>query len=636
MAIELGGVHPVVTQTLNLSNPYIREYLNISVGEIYTFDLYVQAIGDANIMSYLSSHPFRYQAERQPNGSNFKVTTTLIGGCNVLTSQKALFPSPDGNSFIKSRHVQFAVEDGSVYFGQPFVLLGKPSISSYFFLKEQINIWAGFIIEFKFAAIGQPEGFAFVLHDREEGFINIPMSGGGNLGFKGLKRSIAVAFDMCSDRGLGTDCEKQNLTLYYPEKFEEANKPSESTKRVYDPILRSLKYGDPHEVKIAYYAHPPALEVFLDDSLYLREMPFDPEKVRQSCEQQYLFIPVMCFTPQAMGTRSAYAGFTAAAGERGGHILFYDWKMQSVDVEASMTVPVDFETGQRVQRPKPLVGDGVASTGYTIQTKDACSFDVSFGERAMNTKGYFVEEVDPLTGRLEENRTTPLVVDAEIVDNQDGSYTYRLRVKSHGTFSLHFFYGDREKSCNLDLEVAGDRYTIKHGNTTDGCYYGSVLHGIQARMENELVTSSPTSFTLPPTESDLTAIYVGGIGAGLIFILGSIAAVFAIKFKLRWLREKQFIEAGSEYKLESMTNDSAFDERSSVGRAVLTTRVAILRERAHLDSISRSTVLGELQTENEELLDQIRATKRRLLRFRFLDDPTEEVFPQRVLKKIEF
>ena len=226
-----------------------------------------------------------------PVGSNFKVTTTLSGACNVVTSKKNFFPDPDGSSVVKSRGVDFNFVDGSVYGGESIGLLpaGSTDLSTFIFVREKINVGTGFIINFKFTAHGSPEGFAFVLHQRPDGLTNFPMSGGANLGFKGVTNSIAIAFDMCGDRSEGSLCEQQNVTIYYPEDGNDGNKPSASTKRVYDPIIRSLKLGDEHKVKIAYYFRPPALEVTIDDSLYLRQMPFDPVSVSSNI---YIFVPV--------------------------------------------------------------------------------------------------------------------------------------------------------------------------------------------------------------------------------------------------------------------------------------------------------------------------------------------------------
>ena len=219
------------------------------------------------------------------------MTTTLSEACNVLTSKKNFFPDQDGNSLIKSRGVDFNFVDESVYAGEDIKLLppGSTEISSFIFVQEEINVGTGFIVDFKFTANGFPEGFAFVLHQRPEGLKNFPISSGPGLGFKGFSNSVAVAFDFCTDRTPGGSCLEQNVTVYYPDDKSKPNKPSRSARRAYDPIVRSLKYGDEHKVRIAYFFRPPALEVTIDNSLYLREMPFDPVAVRFR-STRYVFI----------------------------------------------------------------------------------------------------------------------------------------------------------------------------------------------------------------------------------------------------------------------------------------------------------------------------------------------------------
>lgn len=210
------------------------------------------------------------------------MTTTLAGTCNVLNSKKLFFPDPDGNTIVKSRRVNFNFPPGSVYAGEEIGLLppGSTSTSTFAFVREKINVGTGFIIDFKFRATGKPEGFAFVLHQRPEGLINFPVSSGPGLGFKGVSNSIALAFDMCLDRGgVSSNCTLQNVTMYYPGAANVPNKPSVVNRRVYDPIMRSLKLGDEHKVKIAFYGRPPSLEVTIDDSLYLRQWPFEPVPV---------------------------------------------------------------------------------------------------------------------------------------------------------------------------------------------------------------------------------------------------------------------------------------------------------------------------------------------------------------------
>ena len=284
--------------------------------------------------------------------------------------------------------------------------------------------------------------------------------------------------------------------------------------------------------------------------------------------------------------------------------------MQSVDVESSVTTAVDFNNTEAAQIPKVISGDGVQKAGYSIQTRDICLFDIEFGNRAQNTAGKFVEETDPITGLYANNRTEPLIVDAEVVDSDDGTYTYNLKVLDDGIFSLHFFYGDRDKTCTFSVSSLG---VVTTGPGSDGCFYGSVLRAVTVFPLTAAPTGSPTSLSLPPTESRETAVYVGAIGGSTLGILGLVAAAFVIMYRRRWEREKAFIEDGAAYKLEAMTNFNPNDKAQSIGRQLLASRTAIIRARANRDNLQRTDALGELETEQEELHEQIRLAKQRLL-----------------------
>lgn len=286
--------------------------------------------------------------------------------------------------------------------------------------------------------------------------------------------------------------------------------------------------------------------------------------------------------------------------------------MQSVDVESSVTTAVDFNNTEAAQTPKTIIGDNSETAGYTIQTKDICLFDIEFGNRAQNTGGKFVEERDPQTGELAKNRTSPLIIDADVVDSQDGKYSFNLKVLDEGVFSLYFFYGDREKTCTFDVSPSGLDYVVTNGPGSDGCFYGSVLRGVNVLPLTDAPTANPTTISLPPTETDDTALFVGAIGGGTLGFLGFVAAIFVIVFRRRWQRDKEFIEEGAAYKLEAITNYNENDKVSVVGRQLLASRAAIMRARAQRDNIQRNKELGALETEQEELQEQIRIAKQKL------------------------
>ena len=173
--------------------------------------------------------------------------------------------------------MDFAFTNGNVFNNEDIHLLprGSTNINSFIFSRQELNVGTGFIVEFTFVATGKPEGFTFLFHRRPDDLVNFPLSGGANLGFKGATNSVAFAFDLCMDRATG-NCNEQQVGIFYPASSNDINKPSLSRRRVYDPVLISMKQGIEHSVRIEYFFRPNALELTIDDSLYLREFPFDP------------------------------------------------------------------------------------------------------------------------------------------------------------------------------------------------------------------------------------------------------------------------------------------------------------------------------------------------------------------------
>ena len=576
-------------------------------------------------------YEYSFQAERNPSGSNVKLTTTLSSACNVAKAGigKEIFPDPNGNSFVHTRTVNFNFNNGDVFNDEDIELIpaGSTSINSFIFVEEQINVGTGFVVDFTFTASGSPEGFTFLLHRRPEDLTNFPLSGGANLGFKGVTHSVAFAFDLCVDRSQGT-CNEQQVSIFYPEQATDQNKPSLSRRRVFDPILISLKQGTEHTVKIEYFFRPNALEVTIDDSLYLREFPFDPIAVSVFALHPRTYVLIDPWK-QSLDSLSAFAGFTGSVGEQAGGITITSWSMQSVDVDSTTTLPVDFNTTSEPVFQKTMTADGIEKNGYTIQTRDLCDSNIEFGGRLQNTEAKFVEERDPVTGQFAEGRDRPLVIDAEIEDSEDGTYTYNLRTLHPGLFSLYLSYGDRDKSCTFSVSV--DNVTNATADivlgvslsgvvnlatdprsTGDGCFYGVVKEGLLVAPLTPAPTVGPTSLSLPPVESDETAVFVGAIGGGTVGFCVLIAAVFIVVYRRRWIRDKEYIEDGKAYKLDSNTKFNTNDELSRVGRDLLAARAGILRARAQRATDQRTKELGRLETESEELMEQVRIAKQRI------------------------
>ena len=582
LAVDVGGVHETRTQTIDLSRDAAAERFNMTVGGIYTFDM--------------------YQAERKCSQSNFGITTTLSAPCNAANEANSKLQF-DATTDLTTDIVQ-ASRGVTLNGDGSFILTnsGAPFSSSYFFVKEPVNVGTGFVIEFNFTITDLTEGFAFVLHRRPEGLSNLPISQGANLGFKGLSNSLAIVFDLCEDRAEpGTTCDNQRLSIHLPEEQGKGNNPSNRTQRVRDGVMLSLKDSEVHTVKIDYFFIPPALEVTLDGSLYLRELPFNAVDAFQS--------------------RGAFAGFTATSGEFDQSVVTISaLKIFAVDVEASTTQTVDFPANLNEAFTQKLVlADGQEADGFTIQTRDGCESNIEFGGRTENTLGIFVEKVDNVTGIYSNGSLTPQIITAEIEDNNNGQYKYNLKTLAEGSYSLYLYYGNPGDSCSFDfsssfVDVDGKSVEIisvtLDGGSSSSCFFAEIADAIEMIPLTAAPTNAPTPLDVIEQDTDDTATLVASVGGGVVGACVAIAAFLAVVYRRRWQRDKEFIEEGQRYKLDANTNFDPNDELSTTGRKLLASRAAIVRYRAQRGQDMSD--LSNLENEQEELMEQIAALKKRL------------------------
>ena len=325
--------------------------LGLVVGETYELDL--------------------YHAERHHGGSNFKLTTTLLPGCNVQESGTKAFESsttPDLSAVLQtSRSVD--LEPNKIVLLQPEQFF----VSSYAWTKNQFNLGTGFQITFD-VAIGSNEtqGFALVAQRRDNGLVNLPVSLGKNLNMRGIEKSFAILFDLCATNVAGC---KREVRLHYPDSPEIPNSVKESSKRVNDDVVHTLKQGRSTSVFIQYLQDPDWLEVYLDNSLYLRQKNFSVDDVT--------------------GGRNAHLGFTTSSGEISTSLEISDLVITTVSVDASKTVMDGNVTTEE------LLADGIAiSQGVKAQSRDFCENNVEFSEstfRDNNIGGYYVLESEGMS-----------------------------------------------------------------------------------------------------------------------------------------------------------------------------------------------------------------------------------------------
>lgn len=578
LAIDVSGVHHAAGQFIDLSRDAAAEHFNLTVGETYTFDM--------------------FQAERQCQDSNFEITTTLAAPCNAaneLNSKKQFDAATDMiPSKVKTSRSVVLKTDGSF----DLTVADNPFASSYLWLKEPVNVGTGFVINFNFKVSDLTEGFAFVLHRRNQALSNLPFSSGANLGFRGLENSLAIAFDLCKDRAVhGTSCKEQRVSIHTTEPGQ-TNGPTDRTLKVYDSVLLSLKDNQTHHVKLEYFVIPPALEVTIDGSLYLRQMPINPTEVFQS--------------------RAAFVGFTASNGNFiDASVTISGFTVFAVDVEASTTKTVDFPGDRLEFATKQVLADGQEADGFSVQTYDGCDKLVAFGGRLQNTKGIFIERIDSATGLYSNGSRTPVIVPADIEDEDTGEYKYTLRTQAIGTYDLHLYYGNPGEDCHFDLNrsvvpINGallEVIDVTHqGN--ERCFFASIEQAIEMVPLTKAPTTSPTQFLPVLPESQDASIYVAGIGGGMVVVLASIAGTLVIVYKRRWQQDMEFAADGAMYKLGAHTELDPNSKHGTIGMQLLASRAAILRLRAQRGK--EMADISKLQNDQDELMEQITTLRKRI------------------------
>jgi len=576
LAINLGGVHSITPATISLDT-YAKE-LNISKGGVYSFDM--------------------FHAERQTKGSNFKLTTTLVEACNVVSSSTRNNASDvtlginwvSGRLEVPSTNEWFLL--GGPGFAAPslplssyFVTLMKPNVPdvvSYMFSRSQQNIGSGFSLSFSFRMSGNGHGFALVLHDRALGLRDFNGGSGPNLGIKNIHRSFALLFDACPSF---PDCSQgMQLRLHYKADGNRMNSNSIGTRSVYDSnVQQNWRDGQIHNVQINYYAVPDWLEVYVDESLRLVERSFDVLKV--------------------VGNRNAYVGFTSSSSLPG----------QGMTVEVGQvsvkTIKVSSKLSQlvNVTLPLPLVADGKQAGGVLIQTRDACFNAIRFGGLASLAKGRAIIKVfNTTTRRLDERHLqaaspSDVTQDAEIVDNSNGTYSVLLRTNLQGSASLYLAFGE---SCTWNgTKFIGD----------DDCWSTFIPDAVS------LVAPPTQPPTYPGQDTDSIpfpwqiVIYVG-IGLGGLLICCCCLIFFFMRYRSKWRKNKKFVKSGQLALLDSqieLDKNPAGAKMEQLAHKLQETKQEVLKLRAISRADEAPPDIEVWASETKKLKDEVKDLKRR-------------------------
>ncbi|CAK9065645.1 Protein psiA, partial [Durusdinium trenchii] len=438
------------------------------------------------------------------------------------------------------------------------------------YLADQQNVGTGFNASFTFSVseTGPTDGFAIVLHNADQGLDNLPTNAGINMGYAFLRKSVAIVFDLCSDRDTNPGaCEEQEVAIRYPEDPNAFNGPFENTKRVYDGVMRSLRYsGESHTVSVEYLETPDWLEVYIDDSLYLRVEGFDLEGL--------------------LGGRNAFVGLTSSTQDPSGvaeaTIAFTQWKMETVDVDGTKTLLL----GADVAEPKEIEASGEDEVGFSVQSRDACLNGLTYGGFRDRVKGVYVEELDPSTGTYFNGSLTPAVVPAVVVDPDDGTYAVNLRTTSQGNFTLHVCFGE---GCEVQVALQDStrrrqlrslQGTLQEAVVTpvNEDFYASKTGAVFVNPVTDSPTPSPIEFV--PAEGDNTAVTYVSAGGGALAAVLLVAGVIMLRKRRQWERDRAFIEDGKLYNMDRDVEYDKNDEFGVIGRMVMNTQAEILRQRA--------------------------------------------------------
>jgi len=573
MVIDIGGVHGRQVEEVDLT--LYESELGLVDGEIYTLDI--------------------FNAERQTKDSNFQVTTSLTPGCNVENEEAATVAFNTGSVtvaefdelFKYSPNVEFNADN------QTTTLLSGSDFSTInsIFTRIQQNIGRGFRSKFKIEIGGETDGFAFVIQDF--GLVNYPLSGFPFFNLKNVPGAFAIVFDLCGRTSLGASCTGEEISVHFANSSETLI-PLSGSRSVYAPITSrpKLTISGEVEIEIIFYGNPAFLEVFIDNDLYLRLSNFD--------------------ALEFLGSNGAHVGFTATSSDISSDIVISEWELTTIEVSYEAT---EFDLSSL--ETDVGIADGVTpSSTVTIITKDGCGNLLDSGSLDVFIFAFYVE-VPPANAT---SNYTQAVLPAEIVDNEDGTYTAQLITDVDASFDLYFSFGE---GCEITENETSFPRTFNPPQGSD-CFFETVTNAtLVFPLPPE--TAAPTVFIdLDDDNSQLVKI---ASSTGGIFAFGAlIAAVMVILYRNKWLREKVFVSDGKRYLAEVNTEMNSADEITKVTNQVMQTNQQLLRLENMAAENSRQKEIMELESQNRQISEENRMKRKEL---NIIDNSTKPERPTR-------
>jgi len=570
LAIDIGGVHGKESDEIKLDTYAHEEALNLTVGKVYTMDI--------------------FHAERHFKESNFKITTSLSTACNVAEPGSAKLQFSQANAANEDifTSLSSSFENGMLNLVQS----DSAELTSVFaFTANRHNVGTGFVTEFDIHVNDESasQGFTVVVHQRADGLDDLPKSTGSGLGFAHLTNAVAVVFDLCFNFSGNEACNEQQVGVYYNGENPDSQIDPRMHLHVYDNIMRDFR-GETHRIRIEYLEYPDWLQVYIDDSLYLRQENFNLSGI--------------------IGGRDAYVGFTSTTSRAVTPIQISDWDLYTVSIDPSKS---QFEQSSN---PKFVLADGVSNDGFSLMTYDFCNNTIEYGGFSSMLKGVFVEILQGDTysngtsRRLQSGNLEPLIINATIVDNLDGTYSVTLNTKSVASFALYICVG---VPCDIEVAIiprSNGLPSLTEVTYSNALYSSSIAQAITMIALTQTPSKSPT--TSAPTAALATdeAVKYGSVIAGVAGGIALISILFLVAYRKQWRRDKSYIDDGKIHRIERDLHYNKDDEFTKLGGLVLSTRDMISKER------SRATVGNEhgsqivsLQLENEALQEQVRVEK---------------------------
>lgn len=592
LAVDLGGLHPSRSGSVDLDS-FAAEF-GLELNQTYSFSL--------------------FHAERHTDESNFKMSTTLATTCNVVKSGSSSFSwttQDISSDWFLSSDATWDTTDSSPVLNLITSETPKSTpVSAY--LQQQQNVGAGFVIDLdvQLSSIGRSEGFAIVLHDRPDGLDNMPVTTGAGLNYRFLTNAVAIVFDLCEDRDTGT-CSEQSVTVHYANSTDGLIGYKEGSAHVTDRIMRSLSIsGENHTIRVEYFATPNWLQVYIDDSLYLRQENFTVQDI--------------------LGGRNAYVGITSATSQdTPSPLSLLNLTITTVSVDSSATEAVDFQDGEMLDEPVLVPADGSSLGGLAVQYRDLCEYSVSYGGEGSLLSALFVERLEDdgstnTTGRLlrrtlDSSVTTyyggalePAVINGTIVDNRDGTYTASLATTIQATFDMYVCTGE---GCTFQVDYeqidsVNSNVTLLNATVTTLNYEWAASAQGAVRMipVTARPTPSPDTYT-GTTNNNRDKIIKASAGGAAAFVAFSLCAFIMLWYRRKWLRDKAYIENGRLYNLERQTQYDPNSEYTMTSHAMMASKAAVERERARATPYDGTKSIQSLRKEHADLQEQLRLEK---------------------------